>query len=244
MIRPDNLLPALYNGGTAQGAPPQAQRARTADADIYSQAMQLEARAQAEGGTVVTHFTYAAGPDGRPYITSVTVTRTAAETINGEKSDNKRNTPVSLSDLEPANLPLSPSSQALAYASNGQDLAEMLALHELQHADASVRTHEGLHFRTASGLASGLPEYDYITGPDGKLYAVAGNVKVRTSATADPEKAARDMTTFHAAATAPGDASAEDMGAARAAHQSATDHYGKALAQRASPQFSSFNFFA
>ena len=81
--------------------------------------------------------------------------------------------------------------------------------------DLQVRLHESLHHDAAGGNASGSPEFQTVTGPDGNIYAVGGHVNVQTTATSDPNKAARDAATLAHAATAPGDASAQDLSVAR-----------------------------
>lgn len=98
--------------------------------------------------------------------------------------------------------------------------SERAYLRQLQAADAAVRTHEALHFRAAGGLGQ-LPQYQTVTGPDGNQYAVGGYVNVSSTANASPEKAARDAQTLVNAATAPGDASAQDLNAAKQFSQQA-----------------------
>ena len=92
--------------------------------------------------------------------------------------------------------------------------SERAYVKRLQAADAAVRTHEGLHFRAASGLGQ-LPEFQTVTGPDGNQYAVAGSVNVSSTPGVDSERASREAETLGIAATAPGDASAADFSAAK-----------------------------
>lgn len=217
----------------AQSSPyGEVQKMRAGDAQIRAQAARIESQAQANGQTVSTQVNYGRGADGQSYVTSITITRTeknvSAENANG------------LADITPARLPFTPSDMAEGFAARmqeqAQDLAEALATGELQNADIGVRTHEGLHFRTAGGLATGVPELEYMQGPDGQYYAVAGEVRVQTGGTTDSEKASRDAATYARAATAPGDASAQDMSAARGAYALVADTYGKAVAGRAMPE--------
>ena len=51
----------------------------------------------------------------------------------------------------------------------------------LQQRDAEVRAHEAAH-AAAAGMLGGGASYDYVTGPDGRQYAVGGEVPVRISA--------------------------------------------------------------
>lgn len=209
----------------------QAQQVRAADAQLRAEAQRIQAQAFADGQTVTTQLTYSQGPDGRSYVSSITITRSGREPV--EPSGNGAQ---DMRDIAPVRMPFTPSDMAEGFAVRMEDaanaLAQSLATAELQSTDVNVRNHEGLHFRTAGGLATGLPQLEYVQGPDGQYYAVAGEVRVQTGATADPEKASRDAATFARAATAPGDMSAQDMLAARNAYAAATDTYGKALAGR------------
>lgn len=220
------------------------QKMRMADASLRQEAAQIQARANADGQTVTTQLSYGSGPDGRSYVTSITVTRTQKETLGerfGQASPDANKQPLqqAMQDISPARLPFTPSDMTEGFAASMEemmrDVSEGLATRELQNADVSVRNHEGLHFRTAGGLAAGLPVLDYMQGPDGQYYAVAGEVRVQTGATSDPEKASRDASTYARAAIAPGDASAQDMFAARSAFANAAGTYSKALAARSTP---------
>ena len=51
---------------------------------------------------------------------------------------------------------------------------------ELQQSDAEVRRHEAAH-AAAGGEFAGAPTFTYQTGPDGKRYAVGGEVSIDTS---------------------------------------------------------------
>ena len=48
---------------------------------------------------------------------------------------------------------------------------------QLKRRDAEVRQHEQAHKAAAGQYASGGPSYDSQTGPDGKQYAVGGEVQ-------------------------------------------------------------------
>lgn len=156
---------------------------------------------------VKVQYRYERGPNGELIVASATVTIEEKPEPKGfanrvEATEDS----VSLSsDINLDGLGLSDSEKAY--------------LRELQLADAAVRTHEGLHFTAAAGLGS-LPEYQTITGPDGNQYAVAGSVNVSTTQGADNERATRELETLGIAATAPADASAADLSAAKSFNQS------------------------
>jgi hypothetical protein len=73
-----------------------------------------------------------------------------------------------------------------------------------------VRAHEQAHARTG-GLYAGAPSYEFERGPDGKMYAVSGEVQIDT-APIDGDAAATiaKMETVIRAALAPQDPSATD----------------------------------
>ncbi|RME63603.1 MAG: hypothetical protein D6790_04445 [Caldilineae bacterium] len=82
---------------------------------------------------------------------------------------------------------------------------------ELADRDAEVRRHEQAHLRTAGPYALGGPHYTYQVGPDGKRYAVGGEVQVDMSEVeGDPEATLRKAIRIQQAAMAPADPSAAD----------------------------------
>lgn len=89
---------------------------------------------------------------------------------------------------------------------------------ELKQRDAHVRQHEAAH-QAAGGELAGSASFSYQTGPDGRSYAVGGEVPIsaRSGRTADETIAiARRV---RAAALAPADPSPADLAAAAAAMQ-------------------------
>lgn len=92
---------------------------------------------------------------------------------------------------------------------------------ELKARDTEVRTHEAAHLAAAGPYASGGPNFEYTTGPDGKRYATGGSVSIDTSPIAgDPDATIRKMQQVRAAALAPADPSGQDQAvAAQAAAQ-------------------------
>jgi hypothetical protein len=107
-------------------------------------------------------------------------------------------------------LKLEPSAQAEVFSLSTEEQA---VIRELQSSDVAIRNHELLHFRNGAGITSGTPEYTLVQGPDGNYYAVGGAVNVQTSRGADADQQSREAQTFVNAATAPGDASVQDLSA-------------------------------
>ncbi len=96
-------------------------------------------------------------------------------------------------------------------AGPGQVDPDALArLAELAKRDREVRAHEAAHARVG-GRYAGRPSYDYVVGPDGKRYAVAGQVRIDVSPEpSDPEATIAKMRVVRAAALAPADPSPAD----------------------------------
>ena len=70
-----------------------------------------------------------------------------------------------------------------------EDARTRVAIQQLQARDREVRQHEQAHMAAAGGLLKSGPSYSYITGPDGKRYAVGGSVEIDTSETSDDPEA-------------------------------------------------------
>jgi len=90
---------------------------------------------------------------------------------------------------------------------------------KLQARDKEVRAHELAH-ATVGGASTGAPSYSYQTGPDGKQYAVGGEVSVDLSPVpGDPTATIAKMQKVHAAALAPASPSTQDNRVAASAAQ-------------------------
>ncbi|WP_157236190.1 putative metalloprotease CJM1_0395 family protein [Chitiniphilus shinanonensis] len=81
---------------------------------------------------------------------------------------------------------------------------------KLANIDRKVRAHEQAHMAAGSGLTQGGPSYSLQTGPDGKQYAVAGEVRIDVSPGRTPEETIRKARAIQAAALAPADPSGPD----------------------------------
>lgn len=100
------------------------------------------------------------------------------------------------------------------YHAMDSQTARVLA--QLKAADREVRAHEQAHMAAGAGI-TGLASYTYKTGPDGKQYAVAGEVPVDTSAGRTPEETLAKAQKIRAAALAPAQPSAQDYKVAQTA---------------------------
>ena len=81
---------------------------------------------------------------------------------------------------------------------------------ELKARDREVRQHEQAHLAAAGDLARGGPTYTYQTGPDGRRYAVGGEVQIQLRESKDPEKTLQDARRAKRAALAPAEPSSQD----------------------------------
>lgn len=94
---------------------------------------------------------------------------------------------------------------------------EQAQVRELQQRDRQVRAHETAHRSAGAGMVSG-GSYTYQTGPDGRRYAVGGEVTISASYSGSPQERLRQAETLRRAALAPADPSPQDrMVAAQAA---------------------------
>ena len=92
-----------------------------------------------------------------------------------------------------------------------QQRLEQLEIAELVSRDAEVRAHEQAH-AAVGGVYAGAPTYTFTRGPDGKRYAVGGEVSIDVSAVPnDPEATLRKMEIVLRAALAPAEPSAQDL---------------------------------
>lgn len=96
---------------------------------------------------------------------------------------------------------------------------EIQQLEQLKQTDREVRQHEMAH-QVAGGPYAGGASYDYEAGPDGKRYAVAGEVPIDYGPVPnDPQATIEKMQTVIAAAMAPADPSPKDYQVAAQARQ-------------------------
>jgi hypothetical protein len=114
--------------------------------------------------------------------------------------------------------------QKMAGAKNEADLSpeEKQQVGELKKRDAEVKAHEQAHMAAGGAVVQGGASYQYEHGPDGKMYAVGGEVKIDVSPERTPEATVRKMQQVQRAALAPAQPSGTDRAvAARAAQAEA-----------------------
>ena len=97
---------------------------------------------------------------------------------------------------------------------------EKKQLEELKTRDREVRAHEAAHKAAAGSLARGAASFEFEKGPDGRRYAVGGEVSIDTSkVSGDPQATISKARTIRAAANAPAQPSGQDRAVAAQATQ-------------------------
>ncbi len=88
-------------------------------------------------------------------------------------------------------------------------------VNELQKRDREVKAHEAAHMAAGGSCVRGGATYSYQVGPDGKRYAVGGEVSIdASSASGDPQETILKMQTVKRAALAPAQPSGQDRAVA------------------------------
>ena len=96
-------------------------------------------------------------------------------------------------------------------------------LRQLRARDREVRAHEAAHTAAGGGLVRGGPSYTFQTGPDGRSYAIGGEVQLDVSAVPNnPQATIAKASQIRAAALAPANPSVQDVRVAANANQLAS----------------------
>lgn len=97
---------------------------------------------------------------------------------------------------------------------------EKAELEKLRARDREVRAHEAAHKAAAGSHARGSVQFTFDEGPDGRRYAVGGEVSIDTSkVSGDPEATIRKAQAIQRAANAPAQPSGQDRSVASKASQ-------------------------
>jgi hypothetical protein len=86
-------------------------------------------------------------------------------------------------------------------------------VNRLKAIDRKVRAHEQAHMAAGSGVTGGA-SFQYTRGPDGRQYAVGGEVRINVSAGQTPESTLERARIIQAAALAPAEPSSQDRAVA------------------------------
>lgn len=119
---------------------------------------------------------------------------------------------------------------------DGLTPAEEDAVSDLRARDTEVRRHEEAHARVG-GQYAGTPSYTYQTGPDGKRYAIGGEVSIDVAPVPDdPEATIAKMAVVKRAALAPAEPSGQDRRVAALADSQSLEARATLNAQRLEDQ--------
>ncbi len=114
------------------------------------------------------------------------------------------------------------------HAEQGLTEGELKLLEDLKQVDSEIRRHEMAHIAAGGRYITSGANFSFKRGPDGKNYAVAGEVGIDTSPIpGDPQGTISKMQQIKSAALAPGNPSPQDLKVA----SQATSVASKALSE-------------
>jgi hypothetical protein len=115
---------------------------------------------------------------------------------------------------------------------DGLNAEEEKQVEKLKERDREVRAHEQAHARVG-GAYAGAPSYTFQQGPDGKRYAIGGEVQIDTAKERTPEATIRKMQVVIRAATAPAEPSSQDLKVAQQARSQLAEAQAELRQQKA-----------
>ncbi|MFQ5830513.1 MAG: putative metalloprotease CJM1_0395 family protein [Candidatus Methylomirabilia bacterium] len=118
---------------------------------------------------------------------------------------------------------------------SGRELSEeeQAEVEQLKERDREVRAHEQAHVVAGGRYVRGGIQFEYEIGPDGRRYAVGGEVSIDTSPVPeDPEATLQKAETIRRAALAPAQPSGQDRRAAAAASRMEAEARQELLVER------------
>jgi len=114
------------------------------------------------------------------------------------------------------------SQQQQQKTSQGINQQDAQMIQRLKSRDREVRAHEGAHMAAGGQYVKGGPSYTFQRGPDGRSYAIGGEVRIDASKVAnDPEATLTKAGVVRRAALAPAQPSSQDLSVASRADQTA-----------------------
>lgn len=145
--------------------------------------------------------------------------QTGQDKQSGSKSNNQEGfSAQQLMSQDKVNLSIEGKKAAEKEGSNSLSEDDQKQVKDLKDRDREVRIHEQAH-AAVGGQYAGSPSYEYQTGPDGKRYAVGGEVSIDVSEEEKPEDTIQKMQIVRAAALAPAEPSTQDLKVAAEASQ-------------------------
>ncbi len=158
----------------------------------------------------------------RPVSSSLSQPAPSAESLPSGQSVESSGDTTTLSDEAASPAGAEGQEEKTSPRETQQLRQEQLEIAELASRDREVRAHEQAH-AAVGGAYAGAPTYTYSRGPDGKRYAIGGEVSIDSSPIPnDPEATLRKMELVQRAALAPAEPSAQDRRVAAQAAAQAT----------------------
>ena len=158
----------------------------------------------------------------RPVSSSLSQPAPSAESLPSGQSVESAGDTATLSDEAASPARAEGREEKTSSRETQQLRQEQLEIAELASRDREVRAHEQAH-AAVGGAYAGAPTYTYSRGPDGKRYAIGGEVSIDSSPIPnDPEATLRKMELVQRAALAPAEPSAQDRRVAAQAAAQAT----------------------
>lgn len=122
--------------------------------------------------------------------------------------------------IDSASRSSNPNTEDNKQAEKVQKQQNDVVLRQLRVRDREVRTHEAAHVAAGGSLVRSGPSYSFQTGPDGRSYAIGGEVQLDVSPVAnDPQATLGKANQIRAAALAPASPSPQDLRVAANANQ-------------------------
>jgi hypothetical protein len=164
------------------------------------------------------------GPDARPVSAGVFEEQHHRETFTrkesqGDTAPDQDNDPK---ETQAAGRDDSDNRDEILAARDESELSseDRQVLQQLRQRDAEVRAHEQAHVAAGGQYVTAGASYTYETGPDGRQYAVGGEVSIDTSPVpGNPEQTEQKAQTIRRAALAPASPSTQDVKVATSAAQ-------------------------
>ena len=136
-----------------------------------------------------------------------------------EPSDDMPTDRISLSAAAKTGMSAGPAIEKSIKSEQDLSNEQRQVVNNLKKRDLEVKTHEQAHMAAGGPVVQGGATYQYQTGPDGKMYAVGGEVNIDVSPERTPEATIRKMQQVRKAALAPAQPSGTDRAVAAQASQ-------------------------
>lgn len=160
--------------------------------------------------------------DGSAVADGLTITSDVLQSVDTPVSDGTARQTLSDGAEESPESENSGSARENSHSQGTLSPGDKALIEQLKKRDREVRLHEMAH-QAAGGQHTGSASYDYQRGPDGRNYAVGGEVSINIAPTDSPEETLEKAKQIRAAALAPAQPSAQDRRVAQEAEQMIVD---------------------